>query len=86
VEIAMRTAVLKQLFGRFLNISRTPKAIRSPAPAPDFDPFWHGDHWQNVLASPMDARHYVMEDWSLPNADDRLARPAGPAKNRRAHR
>jgi len=24
---------------------------------------WHGDHWQNLLCSPMDARHYVMEDW-----------------------
>ena len=29
----------------------------------DFDPAWHGDHWQNLLSSPMDARHYVMEDW-----------------------
>ena len=27
---------------------------------------WHGDHWHNLLCSPMDARHYVMEDWSLP--------------------
>ncbi len=26
---------------------------------------WHGDHWQNLLCSPMDARHYVMEDWSV---------------------
>jgi hypothetical protein len=25
---------------------------------------WHGDHWQNLLCSPMDARHYVMEDWA----------------------
>jgi hypothetical protein len=32
----------------------------------DFDPVWHGDHWQNLLSSPMDARHYVMEDWTLP--------------------
>ncbi|SAL09683.1 hypothetical protein [Caballeronia humi] len=32
----------------------------------DFDPAWHGDHWQNLLSSPMDARHYVMEDWQLP--------------------
>jgi hypothetical protein len=31
----------------------------------DFDPMWHGDHWQNLLSSPMDARHYVMEDWSI---------------------
>jgi hypothetical protein len=29
------------------------------------DPVWHGDHWQNLLSSPMDARHYVMEDWSV---------------------
>ncbi|WP_322015974.1 hypothetical protein [Paraburkholderia sp. J12] len=28
---------------------------------------WHGDHWHNLLCSPMDARHYVMEDWSLQN-------------------
>lgn len=26
---------------------------------------WHGDHWQNLLCSPMDARHYVMEDWTV---------------------
>jgi hypothetical protein len=32
----------------------------------DFDPAWHGDHWQNLLSSPMDARRYVMEDWTLP--------------------
>jgi hypothetical protein len=31
----------------------------------DFDPIWHGDHWRNLLSSPMDARHYVVEDWSL---------------------
>ncbi|MGF6537799.1 hypothetical protein [Paraburkholderia youngii] len=31
----------------------------------DFDPMWHGDHWQNLLSSPMDARRYVMEDWSV---------------------
>ena len=37
-----------------------------------FDPFWHGDHWQNLLASPMDARHYVMEDWALPLEDDEV--------------
>lgn len=34
----------------------------------DFDPAWHGDHWQNLLSSPMDARHYVMEDWTTPKA------------------
>jgi hypothetical protein len=48
----------------------------SDAPAADtpsifeIDPMWHGDHWQNLLASPMDARHYVMEDWSVPAVDE----------------
>lgn len=36
----------------------------------EFDPTWHGDHWQNLLSCPMDARHYVMEDWSIPVSDD----------------
>lgn len=36
----------------------------------DFDPMWHGDHWQNLLSSPMDARHYVMEDWSVSAQSD----------------
>ncbi|MFL9862953.1 hypothetical protein PQR67_02080 [Paraburkholderia fungorum] len=36
----------------------------------EFDPMWHGDHWQNLLSSPMDARHYVMEDWSIPAPTD----------------
>ncbi|MBC8748543.1 hypothetical protein OKW43_005598 [Paraburkholderia sp. WC7.3g] len=43
------------------------------ASAFDFDPMWHGDHWQNLLSSPMDARRYVMEDWSVsaqPSWDD----------------
>jgi len=31
-----------------------------------FDPAWHGDHWQNLLSSPMDGRRYVMEDWTGP--------------------
>ncbi len=34
----------------------------------DPDPMWHGDHWQNLLSSPMDARRYVMEDWSVSTA------------------
>ena len=36
----------------------------------EFDPMWHGDHWQNLLSSPMDARRYVMEDWSVSAATD----------------
>ena len=27
---------------------------------------WHGDHWTNLLSSPMDARHYVLEEWAIP--------------------
>lgn len=28
-------------------------------------PGWHtNDHWQNLLACPMDARRYILEDWS----------------------
>jgi hypothetical protein len=43
----------------------------------DFDPMWHGDHWQNLLSSPMDARHYVMEDWTVsPGFDFSAASPA----------
>ena len=44
--------------------TRSRPAATSAAPLP-FDPVWHGDHWQNLLSSPMDARHYVMEDWSV---------------------
>lgn len=27
---------------------------------------WHGDHWANLLSAPIDARHYVLEDWTIP--------------------
>jgi hypothetical protein len=39
----------------------------TPQTPGEFDAYgsWHGDHWHNLLCSPMDARHYVMEDWSL---------------------
>ncbi|WP_179402680.1 hypothetical protein [Burkholderia guangdongensis] len=30
----------------------------------EFGSALHGDHWQNLLSSPLDARHYVMEDWT----------------------
>ena len=42
-----------------------PQAVVEPHSALDFDPAWHGDHWQNLLSSPMDARRYVMEDWTI---------------------
>ncbi|SDG65851.1 hypothetical protein [Paraburkholderia phenazinium] len=45
-------------------------AAQSAPSAFDFDPMWHGDHWQNLLSSPMDARHYVMEDWSVTSEVD----------------
>jgi len=39
---------------------------------------WHGDHWQNLLCSPMDARHYVMEDWSFePETESSASRASG---------
>ncbi|SEA19234.1 hypothetical protein [Paraburkholderia sartisoli] len=44
---------------------KTTAAADSSAFAFDPDPAWHGDHWQNLLSSPMDARRYVMEDWSV---------------------
>jgi hypothetical protein len=31
----------------------------------DFQAAWHGDHWQNLLSSPMmGGRSYVCEDWT----------------------
>jgi hypothetical protein len=50
-----------------------PAAVASDASSPlefDPDPMWHGDHWQNLLSSPMDARRYVMEDWSVSTSID----------------
>jgi hypothetical protein len=71
-EVAMLLSVMR----RFAACFTTPLTDQSekfatgsqPAAAPPalpFDPVWHGDHWQNLLSSPMDARHYVMEDWSV---------------------
>jgi hypothetical protein len=50
----------------------------------EFDMTWHGDHWQNLLASPLDARHYVMEDWTYtpPPIEAEEAVPAGKRKRR----
>jgi hypothetical protein len=28
---------------------------------------WNDGHWSNLLLSPMDARHYVLEDWCTPD-------------------
>jgi hypothetical protein len=66
------------VMSQFKRIALWLKSLSAPTLAPvtesasalDFDPAWHGDHWQNLLSSPMDARHYVMEDWAIPlNAD-----------------
>jgi hypothetical protein len=50
---------------RSLRKAPVDRARQTAGSAFDFDPMWHGDHWQNLLSSPMDARHYVMEDWSV---------------------
>ncbi|CAD6551554.1 hypothetical protein ACFQ3P_30315 [Paraburkholderia sabiae] len=47
------------------NAAPASDTLAQRASALEFDPMWHGDHWQNLLSSPMDARHYVIEDWSL---------------------
>ncbi|MEX3556645.1 MAG: hypothetical protein VB131_09055 [Burkholderia gladioli] len=46
----------------------TPAATSAQSFGAEFDTTWHGDHWQNLLASPLDARHYVMEDWAQPQS------------------
>nr|WP_025601400.1 hypothetical protein [Burkholderia sp. WSM2230] len=64
---------LSSLFPRFTQSqSQTSHAWRaeSDASAFEFDVVWHGDHWQNLLSSPMDARHYIIEDWSAPTANE----------------
>jgi hypothetical protein len=53
----------------------------SASPEFQIDPMWHGDHWQNLLSSPMDARHYVMEDWSVAPAVEWA--PTVPTSSRR---
>ncbi|RKT24758.1 hypothetical protein B0G69_0444 [Paraburkholderia sp. RAU2J] len=64
---------LRRLFV-WLTPSHAKTVADHPEPVTDapfeFDPMWHGDHWQNLLSSPMDARRYVMEDWSAPPTTD----------------
>ena len=77
---------LCRLAARLAHASGKPSsqfAIDSMSQSSDypFDPVWHGDHWQNLLSSPMDARHYVMEDWSLPTEPE-LAPVTVSAKRR----
>jgi hypothetical protein len=87
LETAMHAIPLKR-FAAWLLRMRRPKAASisrtncGTASILEFDPFWHGDHWQNLLASPMDARHYVMEDWALPLDDDEVRYAGGEDKQR----
>jgi hypothetical protein len=73
-EIAMLLNEIRRLVARLIHshansISDQPVPVGESTSAFDFDPMWHGDHWQNLLSSPMDARRYVMEDWSVPTAN-----------------
>lgn len=45
--------------------------------------YGHGDHWHNLLASPLDARHYVMEDWTAAAPPDNFGPSAPPDPKRR---
>ncbi|MGU7775289.1 hypothetical protein ACV229_34615 [Burkholderia sp. MR1-5-21] len=78
---------IKRFASRLGRVRRKSRALadtarETPCDA-EFDTTWHGDHWQNLLASPLDARHYVMEDWAHepPPAEKKEALP--PAKRRR---
>jgi len=58
------TTELKSMFS-WIRMLVAPQAVLESHAALDFDPACHGDHWQNLLSSPMDARRYVMEDWTI---------------------
>ncbi len=74
---------IKRFASRLGRVRRKSRALTESAAsreAPydtEFDTTWHGDHWQNLLSSPLDARHYVMEDWTYT--------PPPPTKPRRPH-
>lgn len=74
------TTELKSMFS-WIRTLVAPQAVLEPHSALDFDPAWHGDHWQNLLSSPMDARRYVMEDWTIssPPAFDNNEAAESPA-------
>jgi hypothetical protein len=88
--MVMLRVELKRLFAKFAQATRAKNRVGPTAPAALFyvDPFWHGDHWQNLLASPMDARHYVMEDWTPPTQEPEsgIASSSRERRNRRGHR
>ena len=86
----MRTTPFKRFVSWLIHVPHFTSAsigqTKSAATILEFDPLWHGDHWQNLLASPMDARHYVMEDWALPMEDDELDHGRTEDKNGGARR
>jgi len=59
---------IKRFADRLLHSRRAPAAQAATSSKPSLlgEAFHYhcGDHWQNLLASPMDARHYVLEDWN----------------------
>ncbi|PCE28546.1 hypothetical protein [Burkholderia ubonensis] len=79
---------IKRFASRLGRVRRKSRALADPAREQpcdvEFDTTWHGDHWQNLLASPLDARHYVMEDWTYtpPPAETKDAPPPGRRRRR----
>ncbi|AJY14636.1 hypothetical protein K6W16_04785 [Burkholderia dolosa] len=79
---------IRHLASRLGRVRRKSRALAETArEAPcdtEFDTTWHGDHWQNLLASPLDARHYVMEDWTYTptRTDVDETAPTGKRKRR----
>jgi hypothetical protein len=66
---------IKRFAGRLLHPRHgaTVTVARASSPAALGEMAYHcGDHWQNLLASPMDARHYVLEDWGSAAAFDNV--------------
>jgi hypothetical protein len=82
-EAVMLSDIIHRVVAWFAHSSEKSAAQKKSDSPAEFqvDPVWHGDHWQNLLSSPMDARHYVMEDWSVAPVFDRP--PAAPVRSRR---
>ena len=80
---------IKRFASRLGRVRRKSRALvesASSREAPcdtEFDTTWHGDHWQNLLSSPLDARHYVMEDWTYTPPPNETTEAAPAAKRKR---
>jgi hypothetical protein len=72
---------LKHLLARLTRLPYPASAsyAASNGASSSFNPSWHGDHWQNLLSSPMDARHYVLYDWDISVPESFDAAPLGVA-------